>query len=112
MTQKQVQLSLSEVRVLKKLNNEQLRLLTEFKDMKQFHALLDMANAIVDINKNELFAINEASISAQELAVKHAYLRGLAAGGVTLLRLVQGASAEILRREETARRTKQEALKK
>ena len=101
---KKVTLSVEEWQVLKKLNNEQLRLLTEFKDRKEFQALVDIVNIMIDIDKNYFFSENEGNMKPMELALKHAYLRGANARGIVITRLIASASSEILRREEIAKR--------
>jgi hypothetical protein len=108
---KKVELSLEERQVLKKLNNEQLRLLANFKDMAEFQVIVDLANIMIDIDKNYFFRENEATMEPITLALKHAYLRGASARGVVINRLIASASSEILRREEVARKMKVESAK-
>ncbi|MGH2613199.1 MAG: hypothetical protein ACRDFB_09170 [Rhabdochlamydiaceae bacterium] len=103
---KQVKLSLEEWQVLRKLSNDQLRLLTTFKDRAEFQALISLSNLMIDIDKNYFFSENEAAITPNELALKHAYIRGAAGRGVQFIRIITAASQEILRREETARKAK------
>ncbi len=108
---KKVTLSVEEWQVLKKLSNEQLRLLANFKDMAEFQALVDLANVMIDIDKNYFFSENEATIEPITLALKHAYLRGASARGVVINRLIASANSELKRREEVTRKMK-EATKK
>lgn len=100
-------LSQQEWQVLRKLNNEQLRLLSELKDTAQFQALKDLANIMIDIDKNDFFSINEGQIDPVKLATEHAYYRGSAARLVMIDRLIISSAAEILRRAETARKMKE-----
>lgn len=103
---KKVTLSLEESKVLRSLANDQLRVLTEFKDAKEFHVLEVLVNILIDVDKNVVFSENEAAITPTELALKHAYARGAAGRGTTLLRLIVGSASEILRREEAMRKAK------
>jgi hypothetical protein len=108
---KKISLSVEEWQVLRKLNNQQLRLLANLKDMAEFQALVDLANIMIDLDKNYFFGENEATLEPIALALKHAYLRGASARGVVINRLIASANSEILRREEAARKMKAEAAK-
>ena len=106
---KQIALSGEERMMLAKMTNEQLRILSEFKETKAFMAFADLISNMIDIDKNIFFARNEAKTDPIALACEHAYVRGSAARGVMIQRLILGCSQELLRRKEESEKKKQEA---
>lgn len=104
---KPVVLSGEERNVLRQLNNEQLRLLVQLKDRAEFQAIIDLVNLMIDIDKNYFFRENEGAMEPVQLALKHAYRRGASARGIEITRMIQGASSEILQREEATRKMKE-----
>lgn len=102
---KLVVLSAIEQAVLRKLNNDELRRLVELKDSPGFQVLIALVNHMTDLNKNESFAIVEGD--PVRLSQEHAFLRGKSGGQIELLRLIQGAPSELLRREEATRKKKE-----
>lgn len=96
-----IALSGEEIALLKKMNVEELRLLLELRENgKVFQVLLAITNMVIDTEKNYFFSLNEASMTSDELALKHAFSRGQAAFGTRLLRLITASGQELARREE------------
>lgn len=103
---KQVILTLEEKKMLQMCSVENLRLLVQIRDSGSLQALIQLANIVIDTNKNYFFREDETKLSAETLSLKHAYLRGENAGQLRLLYLIQGASSELLRREELTKKIK------
>jgi len=105
---KPIALSGEERMMLAKLNNEQLRILAEFKDTKAFVTFAELISNMIDIDKNIFFARNEAKTDPVALACEHAYVRGAAARGVMIQRLILGSQSELKRRHDEIEKQKSE----
>ena len=103
---KAVVLTQQERAILAKLPTEHLRLLVGIRDGGFLTSIISIVNLMIDVNKNYFFGENELNISAEKLALKHAELRGEAAGQMRLIYLIQGAASELLRREEQTKKKK------
>lgn len=106
---KVVKLSNEELSALMQLDNDQLRALRDLRDTKAFLAMHDLVNVLIDYEKNYLFSINERRMTPTELALKHAYSRGLCGAGAKLLRLITASQGELARREEAKKKQKEAA---
>lgn len=97
---KPVTLSGEEKAILLKLSNDQLRVLSQFKETAAFIALTDVINMLIDIDKNIFFSLNEGKIEPVALACEHAYVRGGIAKNITLQRIIHGCEYELRRRDK------------
>lgn len=97
-------LSAEEAVLLRNLSSDELRKLNDIRlDGPTYQALATLINTVIDAEKNYAFALQPTP----NLPALHAFSRGKASFGVTLLRLLYATGAEMGRRSKL-----QEELKK
>lgn len=107
---KQIRLSDEEMKLLRSLSNEQLRMFRELREQPVFLALHDLVNAMIDYEKEYVFSLNEGGMSPTDFVLKHAFSRGQAAIGPRILRLITGSGIELLRREKEREKEKKKIV--
>lgn len=92
---KQMRLNNEERIILQKLSNDQLQFFKKLASDKEFTALKEVVNVLIDVEKNIFFATNESKVTPDTLFAQHAYARGGIGKLTTLLRIIVAAEYEL-----------------
>lgn len=97
---KQLRLTIEELAMLKKFDNDALQFFAEIKDHKSFPVFVDLVNTLIDMEKNLFFGEDESRYTETVWQAKHAYARGGIAKLIQFLHIIMGANTELTRRDQ------------
>lgn len=91
-------LTADERTLLTKLNNDELRFLSQFSEEKNYTILVKIANYFIDIEKNQFF--KEIKFTNEQLAHEHSFARGSVAGITKFVHVIAASKQELARRSK------------